>query len=267
MRSKKFDFIGQDKIVLELSSIYNELKNKKIGVNILLTGFAGCGKTKLAKEFLSLFGDFGIQFPKNTNKFKLFWDGRCEDFRGFFFDEIHLFKNVEELYPILDRKEKIIVLATNILDLPDALTSRCFILTFEAYSKDEIAKIIYEYSRSKKFPIEMSVADVLASFSRGSPRVAINIFDRALFILKRHYYSYTIKGFCAALKDIGIYEGGFTDLDLKYLSLLKKHKFMSLDNLSRMLLINKVTISQEIEPFLMDKGLIEITSKGRCING
>jgi len=256
-------FIGQTRITSELINISSVIKRSGEGINILFTGFAGCGKTTLAEEFLSMFGNYGVQYPSTRNKFCIFWDQRCEQFPGMFFDEVHKFKNIEALYPIMDSRKKIIVLATNLPELPDALLSRCFIYTFDDYSEEEIAKIIFQYAKSKKFPIEISVAETLSSFARKSPRTAKNIFDRALFIIKNGYYSNTIKGFLAALKDIGIYKGGYTHLDLRYLELLNKNKTMSLDSLSRVLQVNKTTITNEIEPFLVMKNEIEITPRGR----
>ena len=257
------NFIGQTRITSELTNISKVIKRSGGGVSILLTGFAGCGKTTLAEEFLSMFGNYGVQYPSTKNKFYLFWDQRCEQFPGMFFDEIHKFKNPETLYPILDRKNKVIVSATNIPELPDALLSRFFIYTFDDYSELEIAKIIFEYAKKKRFPIEMSVAETLAEFARKSPRTAKNIFDRALFILKNGYHSNTIKGFLAALKDIGVYEGGYTHIDIRYLNMLKQNRTMSLDSLSRVLQVNKTTITNEIEPFLVMKNEIEITPRGR----
>ncbi|PNX46009.1 MAG: hypothetical protein BV457_08470 [Thermoplasmata archaeon M9B1D] len=63
-----------------------------------------------------------------------------------------------------------------------------------------------------------------------------------------------------------IYKGGFTELDLKYLDVLKKQKTASLNTLSRALNVPKYTLLNEIEPFLIKKDLINITSKGRILN-
>jgi Holliday junction resolvasome RuvABC ATP-dependent DNA helicase subunit len=67
----------------------------------------------------------------------------------------------------------------------------------------------------------------------------------------------------ASLKNIGIYRGGYTDLDIKYLQALSKLKTASLLTLSRNLGIDKNTLVNEIEPFLLDRGHIELTRSGR----
>lgn len=256
--------IGQKKIILELESIVNNLHTKFEGINILLKGQAGCGKTFLAKEILNNLGRFTSQIPDKSTKYTLIWNERVAEYRFHFIDEIHTLKHIEVLYPIMDTKKYVFIFASNEGGiLPDAFISRCFTYFFEDYTPDEISEIIFNYAKSKNIYLEKSIADLFAKYSRNNPRVVKNLFDRVMFIIKRDYYSLTRKGIISALKDIGVYEGGYTDLDIKYIQTLSKSNYASLDSLSRVIKVDKNTLTNEIEPFLLEKGHIQITSKGR----
>ena len=258
------NFIGQKKIILELESISQQINNKFENVNILLRGQAGCGKTLLAKSFLSCLGDYIIQLPNKISSYELIWNNEVSKYKFHFIDEIHSLKHVEVLYPIMDSKEYIFVLASNEYgELPEALLSRCFVYSFEDYSLEEISTIIFEYAKTRNIYIEKTLADLFAKYSRGSPRIVKNLFDRVLFIINRGYYKLDNKGITSALKDIGVNDGGYTDLDIKYLKTLSNLSTLSLDSMSRILKIDKNTIVNEIEPFLLGKGHILISPRGR----
>lgn len=258
------DFIGQKKIILELESIYEDISKTHNGVNILFRGQAGCGKTLLANMFLTSLGSNVYHLPDKKNNYEFMWNDRISSYRYHFVDEIHKLKSPETMYPILDSGNYVFVFASNEYgELPDALLSRCFIYNFAEYSLDEISEIISRYSRTKGIFLDKSKSDLFAKYSRNNPRVVKKLFDRVLFIINRGYYKLSIRGIISALNDIGIYSGGYTDLDIQYLQMLSKLVTSSLDNMSRILKIDKNTILNEIEPFLIEKGHIIITSKGR----
>lgn len=258
------DFIGQNKIILELSSISEELKKEFTGINILLRGQAGCGKTLLADKFLLSIDNYIFQLPNKSKNYELRWNEKIAEYKCHFIDEIHTLKHIEVLYPIMDTKKYVFVFASNEYgDLPEAFLSRCYIYSFGDYTLDEISTIVFEYAKGKNIYLEKSLSDLFAKYSRNNPRIAKNLFDRVLFIIHRGYYILNTKGITSALKDIGIYEGGYTDLDVKYLQTLSKINTSSLESMSRLLRVDKNTIINEIEPFLLNKEHIAITSKGR----
>lgn len=257
-------FIGQSKIILELESISLQLKKNFEGLNILLRGQAGCGKTLLAREFLSKLGNYTFQLPNKNSDYELIWNDKMKEYKYHFVDEIHRLKYLEVLYPIMDSKNYIFVFASNEYgELPDAFLSRCFIYSFGDYNLDEISTIVFEYAKTKNIYLEKTLADLFAKYSRNNPRISKNLFDRVLFVINRGYYNLNTKGIISALKDIGVNDGGYTDLDIKYLQTLSKATTLGLDSISRLLKIDKNTLVNEIEPFLLDKGHIAITSKGR----
>ncbi len=258
------DFIGQKKIILELTAISYNLKERFEGINLMFRGQAGCGKTKLAKLFLSNLGYYTFQLPSKRNSFTFIWDNNAKQYKYHFIDEIHQMKNPETMYPVLDTKQHVFIFASNEYgELPDALLSRCFVYNFEDYTMDEMSDVIFLYAKEKEIHLEKTLADLFAKYSRNNPRVVKSLFDRVLFIINRGYYGLTNRGITTALKDIGIHDGGYTDLDIKYLQTLSKLGYSSLDNMSRLLKIDKNTILNEIEPFLISKEHISITSRGR----
>jgi Holliday junction DNA helicase RuvB len=64
---------------------------------------------------------------------------------------------------------------------------------------------------------------------------------------------------------LGIDEDGATDLDRDYLEYLAHHKIAGVDTLAGRLKTDKLDLITRIEPFLMDRGWIMITSKGRVL--
>jgi len=257
--------IGQSRIQNELSAIGEKLKqDSSLSINILLKGEAGSGKTLLATNFLSKYiGEYTKQIPADF-KNKFVFPERAYNFRGHFIDECHDIKNLESCYPIMDLDRFILVFASNEYGaMPDAFTSRCFEYNLDPYTQSEIEKIILEYAKVLRFKIEKSSAIKIAERSRLSPRIAKQYLNRVSFIINSKYRQNNEKGIITALNDIGVYDGGYTVLDIRYMQTLQKLQLSSLVNLCRILRIDKETVVNKIEPFLIDRGHIVITGRGR----
>lgn len=259
--------VGQKRIRKELSAI---AKGVKSGVqqyaNILFRGEAGGGKTLLANEFLySMFkNNFIHQYPTRENGYSFMFPKRIANVRGHFVDEVHKVKNIEATYPIMDEHYYVMIFATNIGgNLPEAFTSRCFVFTLDEYTNDEIATILVNYGRTIKFSITKDTALLVAERSHQNPRIAKQYLDRMNFIINAGYYKKTLSGIKAAFKDIGVYEGGYTLADIEYLQTLARFGRASLDTMVRSLRVDKATVVNEIEPFLLSRGHIAITPRGR----
>lgn len=259
--------IGQKRIVKELAGITTMLKkNNNEVATILLRGPAGYGKTEIVETFLfDIVGNaYSWQIPKANNSYNFVFPKNIQHYRAHFVDEVHKIKNPEALYPIIDSMEYIMAFASNEAGvLPDALTSRCFVFNLDEYTNDEIATIVVNKGKDINFPINKEVAILVASMSRLSPRVAIQYLKRIRFIISNGYYPKTLRGIKAAFKDIGIYAGGYTELDIRYLKYLSKVGRSSLINLTRALKIDKETIINEIEPFLILNNHVEVSARGR----
>lgn len=251
-------FVGQERIVKELKGIQDGLRrNREESLNILLRGPAGCGKTKLAEEFCKPFAPYSYQIIEKTFNYK-------ETTRFQIVDEIHMMKNFEQLYEYMDAGLFVFIFCTTESGiLSEPFSSRCLQFTFEEYSEDEIAKIAYAYSLEIKLNMAMDTAKLIARMSRGSPRVAKNYVKRIRFMIMSGYHPMSLQGIKSAFKEIGVFNGGYTTLDMSYLKFIQKVGISSLKMISRSIKVDEDTIKNDIEPFLIEKGHIQIGSRGR----
>ncbi len=180
-------------------------------------------------------------------------------------DEIHEFKNFELLYPYLDDKnQSYLFCTTEYGETPEPFLTRCIRFTFEPYLVKDLTQIVRSYAKSRSFIFNSAEAYTLvAEASRGSPRIAKQRYDRIKRMLDYYGQPASVDNIRFVLNKIGIYDFGYSAEDFRYLELLKTRGASSLDNISRTLRIDKNTISKEIEPYLLEKGNIQITSKGR----
>jgi len=258
-------FIGQNKITREFAAILIGLqKHPEKSVNIILRGPAGCGKTKLAEVFANnLCKQYGYQVPDRGFSMK-----NIESLRCHVVDEIHTAKIFEIMYPWMDVGSYVYIFCTTEFgDLPDAFTSRCLQFTFGPYSIEELGQIAVNYSKRNKMEITLDTGILVAKRAKGSPRRVEKLVQRMFFIIDRGYHPLTIRGINAAMNDIGIYNGGYTDADNTYLKFLAKVGRASLNTISRGIKLDENTIKNEIEPFLVEKGHMEITRNGRQFLG
>lgn len=256
-------FIGQQRIVRELGAIADSLiKNNNESVNILFRGSAGCGKTMLARLFCKEIS--GRAFSYQTVKNEVLMTPNIIRLRSHIIDEAHNINNFEVIYELLDSEKYILVFCTTEAGvLPDPFTSRCLSFTFEKYEEDDIANILVDYSMELGFPIAKDTGLIIATRARGSPRVAKKYLKRIKFIIDKGYYPKTVPGIVGAFHDIGVFKGGYTDVDIKYLKFIANLDRASLNTISRGMGLDKNTIVNDIEPFLLDRGHITISNRGR----
>jgi Holliday junction resolvasome RuvABC ATP-dependent DNA helicase subunit len=254
-------YIGQTKITRELQAIAHSVKQKrKDSVNIILRGPAGSGKTMLAEEFCKFVGGrYSYQIADNNFDLKGYGTIRCH-----VVDEIHMMKNFEQLYEFMDSGKYIIVFCTTDFgDLPDPFSSRCITFNMREYTDEELAKIAVNYARELGLAMNLATAFLIAVRSRGNPR-KVKVYTRRIkFLLDNGLYPLTINGVEKAFKDIGVYSQGYTDIDRDYLKFIAKVPSASLKNISRTIGVDENTIKNDIEPFLIEKGHITISSRGR----
>jgi Holliday junction resolvasome RuvABC ATP-dependent DNA helicase subunit len=253
-------FVNQRRIALEIKAIVNGLKDAG-GINILLQGPSGCGKTLLAKIICSNLGDYNLSMPSKIGSINL---NKVENFRVNFIDEIHLYKDWESLYYLMDRGDKIFVFCTTEYDdIPEPFLTRCVRFSFDPYDVLDLTEIVRNYAKKRRFLLDNDSYFTIANTSRGNPRIAKQRFDRIKLLLE-HYNKPRVGVFVNEMLDLmGIMREGYTSEDLRYLEYLSKVPSSSLDNLCRTLQLNKLTVQREIEPYLLEKENVQITSKGR----
>ena len=248
-------FINQQKIIYQLVYLQKEIE-KGANFNILLRAPSGYGKTTLALTFLE--GKDYIMYPVGERDF-------FTNKRFHFFDEAHVLKNFEFLYRFMDSKKYTIVLASNLAgSLPEPVINRCINLIFEEYSPHHIEEIL---KSSLEITLKNELINFLSYQCRNNPRVAKMIAKRLSIICNYERVPQTIIELERYLNRIGIYRYGLNELDLRYLEFLQEVKISSLERLQRGTGLDRDTIINEIEPYLVKMGFIRISSRGREFTG
>lgn len=255
-------FVGQKDLKPEIAVMMEHMKSGA-NLNLMIRGPSGYGKTHLAKIISSyIANDKYVLYLGNVNIGFFIGEKRVH-----IFDEIHRLKNVEGLYPIMDSEKFCIFILTNEYDdLKEPLVNRCVIINIQEYNLGDMKEIIQRFFNQKKMPVPDYFSGTIALYARGSPREAKILAKRLEIIFIEKGIPIGLIELEEMLDMLRIYKGGFTELDLKYLDVLKKQKTASLNTLSRALNVPKYTLLNEIEPFLIKKDLINITSKGRILN-
>jgi Holliday junction resolvasome RuvABC ATP-dependent DNA helicase subunit len=252
-------FIGQQHILRELSV----LLPSEEGYNLLLIGSPGQGKTLLGfkiANFLDKRFVYKIADDHDTFYDKIYRG--AEEYRLIFIDEIHrLGYEVERLYPILDRKQNIFIFATNQPQLlPEAFRTRVIELLFARYSTEELRSIARSY-----LPIQLEddLLDIIIASAEENPRRINQYCIRLTSILRVKRIILNKESLLEIVTQYFNIIDGMNSMEREYLALLSRIKIASLQTLTSSLGINKETIQTEIEPQLLFKGKIKITSKGR----
>jgi len=257
-------FIGQELIVEEMLGFVDRIR-KGENYNFLITAPSGYGKNDFTYRICNLItGDMNkvvLYKPKQELEF-------LTGYRVHIFDEVHKFNTPEQLYPYMDANRFVIFLLTNEKgELLEPLVNRCIHFSFRDYTEKEITLIVKETFESKLVFLPDNLCAVIARESNLNPRVAKkDIGDRLVNLFDLHGLPTTEKELLYYLETyLGIVNGLNSDCR-KYLDFLRKRDKCSLDLLSNAIQLEKEYIKRQIEPLLVRRGLIDITSRGRSIS-
>ena len=292
------EFIGQPQVQKNLFTFISAASTRREPMDhALLFGPPGLGKTTLA-QIISF--ELGVGFRSTSGPIinkagdlaALLTNLRPKDV--LFIDEIHrLSPNIEEiLYPAMEDLQLDLIIGegpsarTIKIDLPPftlvGATTRSGLLTtplrdrfgiqirMEFYSSEELVKILLKLAQKLQLNLEESGAYEIAKRSRGTPRIAGRLLRRVRDIFSISKSKIIDKNFADnALTQLDVDRSGLDAIDRKYLNVIIE-KFqggpVGLDTLSAILSEQKDMIEEVIEPYLLQRGLIQRSSRGRFVS-
>jgi Holliday junction DNA helicase RuvB len=139
---------------------------------------------------------------------------------------------------------------------------------FDFYADEELRDIVLQNAHFLELTITPQAALLIASSSRGTPRIAKRILRRVRDFAQVHNCNADEETTLNALDFLGINTDGLTKVDTHILHIIIE-KFnggpVGLETLASMIGEDADTIETVYEPFLMRKGLLERTPRGRQI--
>ena len=291
------DFTGQSELKENLAIFIESAKKRNETMDhTLFYGPPGLGKTTLAQIISS---ELGVNF-RMTSGPVLAKAGdlaailtNLEEKDVLFIDEIHRMSSVVEevLYPALEDFELDLVIGegpaarTVRIELqPFTLvgaTTRLGLLTtplrdrfgipirLEFYSVEELLEIILRASKFMKIKIDNLGGLEIAKRSRGTPRIANRLLRRVADFAVVEGTGIITKDIAdSSLTRIGVDLAGLDSADRKYLKIIAENYAggpVGVETISAAMSEARDALEEVIEPYLLQQGFLQRTSRGRMI--
>ena len=291
------EFIGQKTIRENLKIFVEAARSREEALDhVLFYGPPGLGKTTLA-QIVSR--ELGVGFRSTSGPVI----ARAGDLAAIltnlnsrdvlFIDEIHrLNPAVEEiLYPALEDRQLDLIIgegpsARSVrIDLPPftlvGATTRTGLVTtplrerfgiplrLEFYGPKDLLKIVQRNAQKLEFNLTEEGAQEIGNRSRGTPRVAVRLLRRVRdFAAVEGTVSVDAELANKALNRLEVDQKGLDSLDRRYLNCIGKNYGggpVGVETIAAALSEQRDALEEVIEPFLIQQGLLQRTSRGRTL--
>ena len=294
LRPTKFDdILGQASVLeaLQISVDSAKTRNTCLG-HMLFYGPAGTGKTTLANAISNEMG-CSLQTANGANlrsiKSAVAYLMKIEKDSILFIDEIHRMTPIVEefLYPVMEdfkidmavNEEKTISVPIPSFTLVGATTeigllAKPFIdrfknkHTLKLYSDKDLRAIVEVNIGKLEISLSDDAMNLVAKISKGTPRIVNSTLEWLRdYKIAKHLGQLSMEDVKEAMKIRGVDASGLTDVDRQYLRALNKSDApLGVDTISATTGIDKATIEDIIEPWLLRNDIIMKTPRGRILN-